>query len=176
MPESVVIALIGFMGAILGAAIAGSTAIITAGIKDGKTHLPCAVLGLLASLGAAGGLVLGVVFGMFLVQPQFSSDTLAGVWTGTAKNGSVTMQVTFTVAKTCLLNSTCGSFNIPTLPCSGTFRIVGVSGSTFHFIAENKVGSCGAATEELLQLLPDGTLQYVSRGTYGETTGILRRQ
>ncbi|MGB9845761.1 MAG: family 16 glycoside hydrolase [Methanothermobacter tenebrarum] len=69
MSEGIVVALIGFAGAVLGAAIAGFAAITAAGAKkEGQTSLSCGLLGLFASLGAAGGLVLGALFGSTLIQ------------------------------------------------------------------------------------------------------------
>ena len=71
MSEGVIVALIGFVGAILGAAIAGFATIAAAGIKgkgESPSSISCGMLGLLASLGAAGGLVLGAFFGVLLVQ------------------------------------------------------------------------------------------------------------
>ncbi len=69
MSESIVIALIGFIGAVLGAAIAGFATITAAGVKStGKESISCGLLGLLASIGAAGGLVLGAIFGASLIQ------------------------------------------------------------------------------------------------------------
>jgi hypothetical protein len=68
MSEGITIALIGFVGAILGAAIAGFAAITAAGLKKSDSQVPCGVLGLVASLGAAGGLVLGAIFGAMLMQ------------------------------------------------------------------------------------------------------------
>jgi hypothetical protein len=39
--------------------------------------------------------------------------------------------------------------------------------------AEKLQGECGQADAESLELLPDGTLQYVSKGKGWETRGIL---
>jgi hypothetical protein len=73
MSEGIVVALIGFAGAVLGAAIAGFAAIAAAGTKkEGQTSLSCGLLGLFASLGAAGGLVLGALFGSTLIQRTMS--------------------------------------------------------------------------------------------------------
>ncbi len=71
MSEGIVIALIGFVGAVLGAAIAGFATVTAAGIKGkGEGSISCGLVGLLASLGAAGGLVLGAVFGASLMQQK----------------------------------------------------------------------------------------------------------
>jgi len=71
MSEGIAVALIGFAGAVLGAAIAGSATIWAAGIKRGS-NIPCGLLGLFASLGAAVGLVLGALFGSTLMQRTMS--------------------------------------------------------------------------------------------------------
>lgn len=74
MSEGIVIALIGFVGAVLGAAIAGFATVTAAGIKGkGEGSISCGLVGLLASLGAAGGLVLGAVFGASLMQQGTTS-------------------------------------------------------------------------------------------------------
>ncbi len=68
MSEGIVITLIGFVGAVFGAAIAGFAAIVAVGLKrKDESCISCGALGLLASLGAAGGLVLGAIFGTFLL-------------------------------------------------------------------------------------------------------------
>jgi hypothetical protein len=77
MSEGIVIALIGFAGAVLGAAIAGFATVTAAGIKGkGEGSISCGLVGLLASLGAAGGLVLGVVFGASVIQQRVASPQL----------------------------------------------------------------------------------------------------
>jgi hypothetical protein len=74
MSEGIVIALIGFAGAVLGAAIAGFATVTAAGIKGkGEGSISCGLVGLLASLGAAGGLVLGAVFGASVIQQRVAS-------------------------------------------------------------------------------------------------------
>jgi hypothetical protein len=76
MSEGIVIALIGFAGAVLGAAIAGFATVAAAGIKGkGEGSISCGLVGLLASLGAAGGLVLGVVFGASVMQQRVVSPS-----------------------------------------------------------------------------------------------------
>jgi|GEM_PF-6232268 len=75
MSEGIVIALIGFAGAVLGAAIAGFATVTAAGIKGkGEGSISCGLVGLLASLGAAGGLVLGAVFGASVIQQRVATS------------------------------------------------------------------------------------------------------
>jgi len=96
---------------------------------------------------------------------------LSGTWTGSAMNGTFQMQVTVVIEASCLVGEVCGTFDL-SIPCSGTFALVGQEGGLYEFRAGDKTGSCGAG-RDFLQLLPDGTVQYVSRGDYGETLGIL---
>lgn len=107
-------------------------------------------------------------------QPP-TSDAIAGVWSGSASGGSFTFQITVTIAASCAIGSVCGPFDIPAIPCSGIFTLIGISGTTYHFQAGNKQGSCGQSVSDTLTLLPDGTLLYVSKGDYGESRGVLQR-
>jgi len=92
--------------------------------------------------------------------------------TGSAKNGAFEMQVTIVVQAPCQVGDVCGTFDL-SIPCSGTFTLVGQEGELYEFRAGDMTGSCSGAGRDFLQLLPDGTLQYASRGDYGETLGIL---
>jgi purine nucleosidase/pyrimidine-specific ribonucleoside hydrolase len=100
---------------------------------------------------------------------------LAGVWTGTTKNGTFVMQATITIHESCQVGGKCGTFDIITIPCSGTFSLVAEDHGIYEFLAGDQQGTCGKG-RDFLQLLPDGTLQYTSRGDYGETLGILKSQ
>ena len=69
MSEGIIVALIGFAGAIIGASISAFGSIAAAERKNGNS-LSCGLLGLISSIGALGGLILGSIFGMFLMQPN----------------------------------------------------------------------------------------------------------
>jgi pyrimidine-specific ribonucleoside hydrolase len=97
---------------------------------------------------------------------------LAGVWTGSAKNGAIEMQVTITMEATCQVGQMCGLFDLHNVPCAGTYTLVGEENNIYEFKAGNFQGSCGVG-RDFLQLLPNGSLQYTSRGDYGETLGNL---
>ncbi|HJQ13497.1 MAG TPA: hypothetical protein VJ830_02015 [Anaerolineales bacterium] len=68
-----------------------------------------------------------------------------------------------------------GIFDIPLIPCSGTFRVVSIQEERIELKAEKLQGECGQAYSESLELLPDGTLRYISKGKDWETRGILQR-
>ena len=97
---------------------------------------------------------------------------LAGFWSGNAKNGTFEMQVTIILQSTCQVGQVCGTFDLKNVPCSGTFSLVGQEKDVYEFRAGSKQGTCGVG-RDFLQLLPDGNLQYTSRGDYGETLGTL---
>ena len=103
-------------------------------------------------------------------------DSLLGVWTGTAHNSNGwDMKITISILQRIEVGETLGIFNIPLIPCSGTFRVVNIEGEMLELRAEKLQGECGEADSESLELLEDGTLQYVSKGQGWETKGVLER-
>lgn len=103
-------------------------------------------------------------------------DSLLGVWTGNAHNSNGwDMKITISILQNIEIGETLGIFNIPLIPCSGTFRVVNIEGEALELRAEKLQGECGEADSESLELLSDGTLQYVSKGQGWETKGILER-
>lgn len=104
------------------------------------------------------------------------ADSLLGVWTGTIRNTDEwEMKMTISVLKPFEIGSTLGIFEIPMLPCSGTFRVVIMRGETIELAAENLQGDCWKADFDSIELLPDGALLFVSRGRNWEAKGILQR-
>ncbi|MCI0550443.1 MAG: hypothetical protein L0287_05775 [Anaerolineae bacterium] len=102
-------------------------------------------------------------------------DSLLGVWTGTVHNSNGwDMKITISVLQPFEIGSTLGIFNIPLIPCSGTFRVVNVRDETLDLRAEKLQGECGEADSDSLELLHDGTLLYVSRGEGWDARGVLR--
>jgi hypothetical protein len=103
-------------------------------------------------------------------------ESLLGVWTGTAHNSNGwDMKITISILQPVEVGSTLGVFDIPLIPCSGAFRVTHIQDETIELKAEKLQGDCGQADSESLEVLPDGTLQYLSKGKGWETQGILRR-
>ena len=103
-------------------------------------------------------------------------DSLLGVWTGTVHNtNGWDMKITISILQPFEIGEMLGIFNIPLIPCSGTFRVVNIRDETLDLRAEKLQGECGEADSDSLELLADGTLQYVSKGHGWETKGILER-
>lgn len=103
-------------------------------------------------------------------------DSLLGVWTGTAHNSNGwDMKITLSVLKPFEVGSTLGIFDIPMIPCSGVFRVIRIRGETLELKAENLQGERGRVSSETLELLPNGTLLYISKGRDGEASGVLVR-
>jgi len=102
--------------------------------------------------------------------------SLLGVWTGTAHNNNGwDMKINISILQPVEIGSTLGIFDIPLIPCSGTYRVVGIRGETLDLKAENQQGECGEADSDTLELLSDGTLLYVSKGDGWEARGVLQR-
>jgi hypothetical protein len=103
------------------------------------------------------------------------TKSLVGTWTGTARNSNgFDLDIRLSISGAAEVGSTWARFDIPAIPCSGTFKLVRLAGDTLELKAENLQGPCGQADFESLQMLPDGTLLYTSRGEGWETQGILR--
>jgi hypothetical protein len=103
------------------------------------------------------------------------TDSLLGVWTGTAHNNNGwDMKIIISIFQPFEIGSTLGVFDIPLIPCSGTFRVINIRDEIIELRAENLKGDCGEADSESLELLSDGTLLYISRGDGWETRGILQ--
>ena len=104
------------------------------------------------------------------------SDSLLGVWTGTVHNSNGwDMKITISILQPFEIGEMLGIFNIPLIPCSGTFRVVNIRDETLDLRAEKLQGECGEADSDSLELLSDGSLQYVSKGQGWETKGVLER-
>ncbi len=105
-------------------------------------------------------------------------DILLAKWTGRAVNDNgFELDVVIDFSGPIEVGELCGSFSIPTNPCSGIFRLLGVEGNTLVLHAEQKQGDCGEDETifDSVELLSDGTLLYVSRGHGWEARGRLQR-
>jgi hypothetical protein len=106
-------------------------------------------------------------------------DSISGKWVGTAKSGDFEFDATFIIENSCSVGTVCGTFDFPKISCSGTLTIIKVNGNLFEFQANDRTSGCLIAPEiqDSLQLLPDGTLLYVSKGNSStETRGILHKE
>lgn len=99
---------------------------------------------------------------------------LAGNWSGTAVNGDMQFEVMITIEESCMMGGDCGAFSIPIVPCSGIYVLAGEEKNVYEFEMKDKSPTCGEGID-YLQLQPDGTLKYISRGDYGVNEGILAK-
>lgn len=101
-------------------------------------------------------------------------ESLLGVWTGMVRNSNGwDMKIIISVIQPFEAGSLLGMFDIPLLPCSGNLRVLAIHGHRLELKSERLQGECEKADLESLELLEDGTLQYVSKGKGWETRGIL---
>src|SRR5687767_1012313 len=105
-----------------------------------------------------------------------NTESLLGIWVGTAHNSNGwEMKITISIYQPFEIGSTLGVFDIPLIPCSGTFRVINIHDEIIELRAENLRGECGEANSDSLELLSDGTLLYVSKGDGWEARGVLQR-
>lgn len=103
-------------------------------------------------------------------------NALLGVWTGIVHHSNGwDMKITISIMQPFEMGSTLGIFDIPLLPCSGAFRVVGIHDEWIELRATKQQGECLDSDFESLELLPDGTLSYTSKGRGWEAKGILQR-
>jgi hypothetical protein len=103
------------------------------------------------------------------------ADSLLGVWTGTAHNSNGwEMKITLSILQPVEIGATLGVFDIPLIPCSGIFRVKQILGEILELQADRLQGDCLNAESNTLELLPDGTLLYTSKGKDWETQGVLQ--
>lgn len=191
MSEGIITAFITAAGSLLGAVagqlIAASATVRAAAIKEStnigyssRDEKSISWVGILggALAGAVLTLIILALLGLFPPR-QNKIDAIAGTWVGTAKGGEYAFDVRFTIGEACEIGSTCGTFDIPAIPCSGTLAITRIDGDVFEFQANDRTSGCNPAPEirDSLQLLPDGTLLYISRGNSTvETRGVLKKE
>lgn len=106
-----------------------------------------------------------------------NTNELLGKWMGRAINDNgFELEVVIDFGGPFEVGALCGSFTIPTNPCSGLFRLLDVQGNTVVLHAEQKQGHCSEDEEvfDSVELLSDGMLLYVSRGNGWEARGRLQ--
>ena len=192
MSEGIIIALItaigSLVGGIAGQFIMASATVKAAMIKEGGKVSPSPVDEKSFSWGGVvGGAVIGAAFMLvvlfflgFFPVAQTNIDAISGTWVGTAKSGNFEFDVRFEIGKSCKIGLACGTFDFPSISCSGTLTITKIEGNLFEFEANDRTSGCLVSPDikDSLQLLPDGSLLYVSQSASydGQTRGILQRQ
>lgn len=81
--------------------------------------------------------------------------------------------MTISVIQPIEVGSLLGMFDIPLIPCSGNLRVVAIHGNRLELKAERLQGDCEEADFTSLEILEDGTLQYIAKGKNWESRGIL---
>ncbi|HXD11602.1 MAG TPA: hypothetical protein VN653_16170 [Anaerolineales bacterium] len=183
---NIIIALITATGSIVGGYIGARATIIAAEMKAKSNQTPSnngekpslwsGIFGG-AVVGAALTLVVLFLLGVFHTEKS-KIDAITGTWIGTAKNGDFEFDAKFTIGKSCNIGFVCGTFDFPAISCSGTITITKIDGNLFIAQPNDRTSGCFTTPDiqESLQLLPDGSLLYISKSSsYGETRAILNK-
>lgn len=93
-----------------------------------------------------------------------STDSIAGNWMGSFQgiSDNFSAQMLATINKDCKVNNICGTYFVPSLPCSGNLILTSADKTTFTFIEQKTGGAewCGSGGFEYMELLPDNTLSW----------------
>lgn len=104
-------------------------------------------------------------------------NSLLGIWTGTVHNSNGwDMKITISILQPLEIGSILGIFDIPLMPCSGSLRVIRIRGEIVELHAVKQQGNCEDSSAVSVELLPDGTLLYISKGKGWETRGVLERK
>lgn len=78
----------------------------------------------------------------------------------------------------CKIGSICGSFNVPEWGMSGDVVITDAEDGKFYFETKNKSSDVGdgESYEEWLRYISISEIEYYSKGSYGVSNGILKRE
>lgn len=116
-----------------------------------------------------------------------STGALAGDWTGVFHgiNDDFSAEIQVSIDEECETNKICGTYSVPSLPCSGELTLTRVDNLTYVFVEQQTGGAdwCGSGGYEYMELLPGNTLSWAysapgesikSEGTLvGNSTGKL---
>ena len=99
-----------------------------------------------------------------VTHTAISTDTIAGDWTGIFQgiSDNFSAEIHVSVYKNCETNNVCGTYSVPSLPCSGNLILNRIDNSTFVFVEQKSDGAdwCGSGGFEYMELLPDNTLSW----------------
>ncbi len=103
-------------------------------------------------------------------------ESFLGVWSGSAANNNGwEMEIQVSIPQRFGAGDVLGTYDIPTIPRSGKFRVLRIVGQRLDLQAEDQQGDCGDASSDSLELTADGRLLYVSSGDGWEARGTLER-
>jgi len=99
-----------------------------------------------------------------VMPTPISTDTIAGDWIGVFQGISddFSAEIHVSINKNCETNNVCGTYSVPSLPCSGDLILTRVDNTTFVFVEQKTDGAdwCGSGGFEYMELLPDNTLSW----------------
>jgi len=122
-----------------------------------------------------------------VIPTPISTGTIAGNWMGVFQeiSGDFSAEIHVSINKNCETNNVCGTYSVPSLPCSGDLILTRVENTTFVFVEKKTYGAdwCGSGGFEYMEVNPDNTLSWgysdtgekiKSKGTLiGSNTGKL---
>jgi len=135
------------------------------------TTLPGCLTGLAALITAIGGIIT-ILFTLGVLPLSNNTNTIAGHWIGTIEglNNDFSATIEVSILDDCKVGSVCGTYAVPSLPCSGNLTLTKIEKDTFVFIEQRTIGedSCGSGGYEYVNLLSEGKLSWAYGGADGK--------
>ncbi|KAA3664255.1 MAG: hypothetical protein DWQ04_06655 [Chloroflexi bacterium] len=110
-----------------------------------------------------------------------TSELIAGNWKGTiqGKVDEFTADIFIMIEDNCEIDAICGTYSVPSLPCSGNLKLGRIDDDTFIFVEQKTNGEdwCGSGDFEYIKPLSNDTLswEYKNPTDNIESTAILKR-
>ncbi|MBT7040417.1 MAG: hypothetical protein HN921_11305 [Bacteroidetes bacterium] len=176
MSDTIIVALIGFAGTIIGAIIGTR--------KDGdrSRKVPDSGSKKQAITTSLAGLAIGILVSIgviWVINNNVSVSEMAGTWIGTEGYSDRSYQIEITIYEDCSTGSKCGKVSYPGSACFGNLLLDRKTGQTFIFL-EQITSSCSDASGGYnhLRLLDNDTLaiNYIFPDGEEGAKGILVRK
>lgn len=103
-------------------------------------------------------------------------ELLAGAWSGIISNpdGEFSAELTLFFRSTCNLNDVCGTYDVPSIHCSGNLILVDMNADSFIFLEQITSSDCSGSGYQHIDKLAGDSISY-GYSTSGNPSDIITR-
>lgn len=103
-------------------------------------------------------------------------ELLAGAWSGIISNpdGGFSAELTLFFRSTCNLNDVCGTYDVPSIHCSGNLILVDMNDDSFIFLEQITSSDCAGSGYQHIDKLAGNSISY-GYSTSGNPSDIVTR-
>lgn len=89
-------------------------------------------------------------------------SVLVGAWSGTISNpdGEFSAELTLFFRSTCNFNGVCGTYDVPSIHCSGNLILVDMNSDSFVFLEQITSSDCSGSGYQHIDKLPGNSISY----------------